>query len=38
MFISFKKRMDTDPDPNWPGRLAIEEIDLTLKHIQQRKK
>jgi hypothetical protein len=38
MLVSLKKRLDTDTDPNWPGRLAIEEIDLTLKHIQQNNK
>jgi len=37
MLVSLKKRLDTEPDPNWLGRLAIEEINLTLKHIQQNK-
>jgi hypothetical protein len=37
MLISLKKRMGAEPDQNWVGRLVIEEIDLTLKYIQQDK-
>ena len=37
MLRGLKKRWDTDTDPDWPGLILIEEIDLTLKHIQQEK-
>ena len=35
MLVTLKKKWATDPNFQWP-RL-IEEIDLTLKHIQHRK-